>query len=339
MIEYIYIVILHFAIINPCEKLLAQNLFKDVYRPLSKCGLYDTSLACLGMPSGHAETISVIIFLLLLRNKISSLLAAIIIIIIGSQRILANMHTMTQVCIGMILGLIYAFVYFKLDKLHYIIIISLCYIVTLLIITFVLVEKKVNDPIPKWVDTDLYPIIKKKQNISIFNKIIPFLLMLVMHNNILMCTWDMLEGYMDKLIIMLSDKKFDMVVGIKSGGAILSNYMSKKLNIPYKYIKLSSTCDKNISEFNNTINKFVNRNSTKIVCEGIENLQNFDVLLIDEQISSGATIKDSYEYLMNKGAKSVTICCISNLKINNLKYKIYSITDKYYSIYPWGYAN
>jgi len=340
MIEYIYIAILHFLIINPCEKLLAQSLFKDVYRPLPNCGKDDISLACLGMPSGHTETISVIIFLLLLKNKIPALIATIVIIIIGSQRILASLHTLGQVCVGMILGLIYAFIYFGLDKFTYIFIVSIVYIITLLILILVIIDKKVNEPIPIWVDPSLYPMIKKKQDDNFFDKFLHIVNTIRIYDHTLMCSWDMLEKQMDKLLTM-TNKKFDLVVGIKSGGAIMSNYMANKLNIPYKYVKISNICNKNSmkTEFYDMINRTINKKLSKYICEGInDDITNLDILLVDEQIASGTTIKDSYEYLMNKGAKSVTIYCINNFN-KNLKYEIYSITDKYYSIYPWGYAN
>ncbi len=344
MFDYIYIGLLHFAAINPCEKLLAQTLFKDVYRPLSECGKNNISLSCLGMPSGHTETISVIIFLLLLRNKIPGfypfLLATIIISIIGCQRILSKMHTLEQVCVGMILGLFYALIYFGLDKFSYIVNISIFYLITLLILILIIIDKKVHEPIPKWVDPNLYPLIKKKQNYFIIGKINHILHPLKIHIDTLMCTWSMLENHMNKLLTM-TNKKFDLIIGIKSGGAIMSNYIAKKLNIPYKYLKISTTCDKSIfrNEVSDLINKTINKNLTKYICEEIkDDISNLDILLIDEQIGSGVTIKDSYEYLMKKGVKSITIFCITNLN-KNLDYKIYSVTDTYYSIYPWGYAN
>jgi adenine/guanine phosphoribosyltransferase-like PRPP-binding protein len=336
MIQLIYVGLLHYLIVNPYEKILAQILFKDVNRPLDKCKTRDISLACLGMPSGHAEVTSIIIFLLLLQNKITALIAVIIITIIGSQRILANMHTLSQVCVGMILGLIYAIIYFKLDSLLYIVIISICYIITLMIIILSLLDQKVYEPIPEWVDQSLYPIIIKKQNQPFLTKLYQLLYILPNHRTIVLCTWNMLEKFMDELL-SLTDQKFDLIVGIKTGGAIMSNYMSKKLNIPYKYIKTAKICDTEISEFYYSYKKEFSNEF--YICEGIDDdLTGLNILLVDEQIVSGRTIRSIYSYLLNKKVKSITICCISNLN-KNFEYKIYSLNNNYYAIYPWGYAN
>ena len=105
----------HYLIHNDLEKIFSKTYFEynDIRRPLNKCNteINSSRLSCTGMPSGHAETISIICILLYLYNFIPLWLSIIIIIIVSFQRIISNKHTLIQVLIGSLLGLIYATIY------------------------------------------------------------------------------------------------------------------------------------------------------------------------------------------------------------------------------------
>jgi hypothetical protein len=107
----------HFLIHNSLEKRFSQTYFDydDVKRPRLKCQGRENSsrLKCIGMPSGHAETASVFSFLLYFYKIIPLWVCLLIIFMISMQRVITNMHTISQVMVGAILGYIYAVIYKK----------------------------------------------------------------------------------------------------------------------------------------------------------------------------------------------------------------------------------
>ena len=111
----IFIGIYHFFIHNGLEKIFSQVYFDydAVKRPLTKCrfGNNSSRLECIGMPSGHTETAAVFSFLLYFYKIIPLWVCLLIIFVISVQRITCNMHTISQVIVGAILGFIYAFIY------------------------------------------------------------------------------------------------------------------------------------------------------------------------------------------------------------------------------------
>jgi membrane-associated phospholipid phosphatase len=86
------------------------------------------------MPSGHAEGISVLCFLLYFYKFIPLWLCLSIITLVCLQRIVTNMHTLNQVLVGSLLGLIYATIYKKLNLSFYglLFIFTIGFILTLL---------------------------------------------------------------------------------------------------------------------------------------------------------------------------------------------------------------
>lgn len=107
----------HYYIHNGLEKMFSQAYFDydDVKRPLLKCQdrVNSLRLKCIGMPSGHAETVSVFSFLLYFYKIIPLWVCLLIIFMISMQRVITNMHTIIQVMVGAILGYIYAVIYKK----------------------------------------------------------------------------------------------------------------------------------------------------------------------------------------------------------------------------------
>jgi membrane-associated phospholipid phosphatase len=107
----------HFYIHSRLEKSFSQRYFDYdlVKRPLLKCkGPKNSSrLNCIGMPSGHAETASVVSFLLYFYKIIPLWVCLLIISTVSMQRVITDMHSLSQVIVGAILGYIYAFIYKK----------------------------------------------------------------------------------------------------------------------------------------------------------------------------------------------------------------------------------
>jgi len=342
----------NFSIQNGLEKTFTQTYFNynDVKRPLNICNkdIECKKLKCIGMPSGHAETAS-LFFILLYFNKFINLWVCLFsIIFFSAQRIITNMHTFNQVLIGAILGLIYAIIYnyFNLSLIGFSFIFLIGFILSILCIYKI--DKNIKEPIPNWVDKSMYESIKNKQNVPLYIKLGSLYINSAIQS-ITYINWNTLEKYLDKIVdnIKKGETKYDAVVGIKTGGAIISDYISLKLGLPNYKIKLTReeyNCKKTSD---NTIDDMVKKNLFKsqggyTICEGInDNLEGKKIILIDELVSTGKTMEESYNYLKReKNAYIVYPTCISfykskyrgSLKINNL-------IDGTIIVWPWGYDN
>jgi membrane-associated phospholipid phosphatase len=133
---FLLIVILyHKYILSDIEKQFAEKYFgyDAVKRPLS--GNVMKSVQDLGMPSGHAET-ATIMFSLLYFNKYLPLWLCILLIFIASlQRLLTHRHTIIQVIAGIVCGLIYTYIYtsYNLSIFSFSIVILISLLLTALI--------------------------------------------------------------------------------------------------------------------------------------------------------------------------------------------------------------
>ena len=121
----IFIILYHVIFHNNLEKMLCHTYFnyKNTKRPLDECNNFIESLRCIGMPSGHAEIITIISFLLFKNKYISIEIAVLLVILFSSQRIISNMHTLNQVLVGIFLGFVYGNIYNKSNYSIFIIII------------------------------------------------------------------------------------------------------------------------------------------------------------------------------------------------------------------------
>jgi len=123
---------------NNIEKQFSKAYFdcKNIRRPLKVCKkeINCSNLNCIGMPSGHAEAGSLLSCLLYFYNFIPLWVCLIIIVLISLHRITTNMHTLIQVIVGSLLGLIYAIIYnyFKLSIYGFLVVLSIALILTLL---------------------------------------------------------------------------------------------------------------------------------------------------------------------------------------------------------------
>jgi hypoxanthine phosphoribosyltransferase len=247
-----------------------------------------------------------------------------------------------------LLGILYVTIYkkFNLSIYGFLIIIIIGFILALL--TIYKIDKQVYDSIPEWVDKNMIPSIQKKQNTPLYIKICSLYTNSVVQSRTFI-SWSQLEDYLDILItnIKKSGHNYDVVVGIKTGGAIISDYISYKLEIPNYKIKLSReeyNCNKKYHNvLNDIINeRILNKESKFNICEGInDNLQGKNIILIDELVSTGKTMEESYNYLKKvKDANIVYPACISHYK---LKYRsslqIDSVLNGTVLIWPWGYDN
>ena len=186
------------------------------------------------MPSGHAGTITIVCCLLYYYKYINLYTCVIIITIVSLQRIIDIHYYKYYLELSL----------YKKSLWNLLLVILFGFLLTL---TFLFkIEKDIQKPIPDWVDKSMIPSINKKKNLNFFYKIEPHYSNYLQQNNILYINWIQLENYLDILIdkIKKTNIKFDAIVGIKTGGAIISDYISNKLNLtnykikikkPYKY--------------------------------------------------------------------------------------------------------
>ena len=116
----------------------------------------------------NAELITILALLLYKKNIISLEMSILLILIFSLQRVICNRHTIKQVLVGIFLGLIYGNIYNSYKYSYIIIILFGLFIANLIVMK---IDYKVNKEIPNWVSKEMYPYIKKKQNISHIYKI------------------------------------------------------------------------------------------------------------------------------------------------------------------------
>jgi phosphoribosylpyrophosphate synthetase len=147
--------------------------------------------------------------------------------------------------------------------------------------------------------------------------------------------------------IKASGIQYDAIVGIKTGGAIISDYISKKLGIKNYKIKVSRSehnCNKKpIDTISNLIQKNLLNNYGKyMICEDIDdNLNGKNIILIDEMVSSGTTMIETMNYLRNE--KHVNIIYPTCISLSPKRYKkdiyINYVLPNLVFVWPWGYDN
>ena len=120
----------HYSIQNDLEKLFFKCHFdyNNIKRPLKICSKEQQRkkpTMCIGMPSGHAETITIFSSLLYLYKFIPLWISLLLIFIFSIQRYISNMHSIIQIVTGILFGLSYVFIYkhFNLDIRSFLIVI------------------------------------------------------------------------------------------------------------------------------------------------------------------------------------------------------------------------
>lgn len=202
-----------------------------------------------------------------------------------------------------------------------------------------------TETIPKWFDKSLlneYDYKRKTEirNILNNNKLYKYLYTLTDHIYILIfklynlyrnnrliyySSWNKIENIIDNTKI---SNNYDVVIGLKSGGAYISNYVAKINNIPnVGYIKVnkkSNNIENNISFFYTPIN-----------------LKNKRILIVDDGLFSGKTFNKVKQFIVTKKPSKISLFLISGYKttINKIKKqnKVYINKRKEYYYYgPWG---
>lgn len=352
------ILIIQYIILNGLEKIFFSQLDfidnKYILRPSKECIELNEEIKteCLGLPSGHVEIITILSYLLFKYKYFSLQLAIFFIILMSFQRLYSQKHSIIQVVIGFLFGAFYGYLYLKTGLTFKTLILQFFFIFIFLILILFIVDSKIYfTKIPSWVDPSLLDKIKEKQNANIFIKLYSIITPSYNQDRFLFIDWKTLENKLNNIVneIKMTNIQYDGVVGIKTGGAIISDYISNKLNIPNYKIKISThenKCNKTTMRSLKTYYDIFVAKKKKdyMVCDKIPNsLSNKNIILIDESVASGGTIKRSIDYLLDeKKVSNIHACCIyKNNDINYRNIHIHSqeLTNNICLIWPWGYDN
>ncbi len=121
-------------------------------------------------------------------------------------------------------------------------------------------------------------------------------------------TWKSIEKMIEKNCADI-DYKPDLIIGIKSGGAFIANYVAKCLDVSevdYMHIVHYSDNSRSIvkSTLTSALKKAVIKEEPKARIIGKQ------VLLVDDQAGTGSTLETGKDYLIQKNAIGVKTFCL-----------------------------
>ena len=107
---------IHFLYINRIEKrYIAQHFFVSLRPNEDFTNINENNkFACLGFPSGHVESITILCLLLNHFNVIDTRTTIISILVTALQRIVTKKHTIEQTIFGFLFGFLYSMFYSRI---------------------------------------------------------------------------------------------------------------------------------------------------------------------------------------------------------------------------------
>jgi hypoxanthine phosphoribosyltransferase len=129
--------------------------------------------------------------------------------------------------------------------------------------------------------------------------------------------------------------KPEAIVGIKSGGAFIANYLGHRLGVSdVSYIGITNYNNKSLYERLETVLYRDYKNDKKCKITEIPQIspRNKVILLVDDQSATGASVKLAREYLIAAGAKDVKVFClyVQSSEID------FAYKRGFRLIWPWG---
>lgn len=139
--------------------------------------------------------------------------------------------------------------------------------------------------------------------------------------------WADFEKHVDVLIEKLGpNNRFDYVIGIESGGAFVAKIVSESLDIPVKYVKASKYDDggwRNIDVIEKSL--------------GMKEIRGKRVLLCDDQVLTGDTLRTVRDYLIEKYEPASVITCVLYARFKSMVVDEDGV-DFTVALTPWGSA-
>lgn len=349
-----YFVLLYIFICNNITKILQRIIAQD--RPPKAIDdgmiIQNKRTKSYGMPSLHAQNSFLLATILYyskidFKNKLFFIACA---IVISLSRYFYNLHTLKQVIAGILFGIFNGYLYIKYgndiintinrNKTLSIIIFSLLaiFLITKFMKIYIYNKKCLNSKIPeKFIDKhnkyDINQRFKKKiiknsnYNKYFFNCLKD--LSYTLSSQVI--TWNQIDNML--LNNNIPSKKFDCAVGIFSGGGFICKRLANilKINSVY-YIESKLWTDQ---KFDN-IFKLNDNTRSNVFFIGLNNINNKDILLIDDSVYTGITIKSCKEFLLKHGAKSVSTYAMITKNKNLVNYYSKS-SNKIPLFWPWGF--
>ena len=154
---------------------------------------------------------------------------------------------------------------------------------------------------------------------------------------IILPSWEKWESDMNKILPILQKENPDYIVGILTGGGIIAEYLSYKTGIPYINVKASKYSEK--SYMTNVI-EFINNTSSVLLKPEprLKNIKNKKVVLIDDIIDTGHTMKTIYDVLSKYQPKKIVTITAARQINNKVQIKLdYCANLEEQNVLPYGF--
>lgn len=320
--------------------------------------------SCQGMPSSHAFIFSMLTSFLYLRSisakngnhdgessetKSENLdpeitISGIATLLMCLQRLIHGRHTMKQLIVGLVLGSIAGSCVFYLSKkmgtktVFYGLLFSSVFVILIYLIEIIQIQNRFynyikKEPVPSWMDSHLVPILeKKKEKRSSFGSYLLFSTIPEIDTSNIY-TWKILENMMDEFL----EKDFreynpELIIGIKTGGVFIANYLSYKSGVEYASIRVSHYPDTSL------IGKLKHHAVKEPVLSEIppnftEMISGKRVLIVDDIVGSGATIRVAKDKIKEEGARMIRTYTVFTKKVGFTDFESLSAVGLFM---PWG---
>ncbi|MBI2666780.1 phosphoribosyltransferase, partial [Candidatus Woesearchaeota archaeon] len=146
-------------------------------------------------------------------------------------------------------------------------------------------------------------------------------------------TWEDLETMMQTTGQEISQSHFDpdLIIGIKSGGALIAKYVAQCLGgIEFTYMKVSHYSDASRSTLKSL--KQVKKEA-RVTEESQVQVAGRTILLVDDQTATGASLIAGKQHLLQQGAREVKTFCLFAKETELVDF----YSKKGLAVYfPWG---
>lgn len=120
-------------------------------------------------------------------------------------------------------------------------------------------------------------------------------------------SWKEFEIKCQKTLEKIQDTDFDIIIGIKSGGAMAADYISHYLHIPADYLKIHKYGTKPTYQ---RIFEYSQKFDYNTSVTGDIDVTNKKVLLVDDNCFTGSTMKIAQQFLLKHKPKKLKAICI-----------------------------
>ncbi len=202
----------------------------------------------------------------------------------------------------------------------------------------------IPDHLPEWFDPDLEALYYKKRDrsgISYLDRTLDGIMRGILkltpselsHIHTHKHTWEDLEEMMQSTCQEIKDERYlpDLIVGIKSGGALIAKYVAQCFgNIEFAYVKVSHYSDQSRS----TVRSLQQIRKEARITEPVQiEVKDRRILLVDDQTATGGSMEAGKTYLLELGAREVKTFCLFAKEVNLVDFHSRRGLAVYF---PWG---